>query len=182
LFEAAQDGILLLNGDTAKIEDANPYLVKMLGYTYSQLIGRKLWDVGAFSDIAESKEKFFELQRAGFIRYENLPLRTIDGDIIEVEFVSTRYDCDGVPVIQCDIRDMTKHRLAERALVSAEAKFRGLVEQVIAGIFIIQRRVIVYVNAAGAEIIGHGYPEELVGSQLLNKAWHADAAWTGPCS
>jgi PAS domain-containing protein len=29
LFEAAQDGILLLNAETAQIEDVNPYLMHM---------------------------------------------------------------------------------------------------------------------------------------------------------
>ena len=33
LFETAQDGILLLNAMTGQVEDVNPYLVKMLGYS-----------------------------------------------------------------------------------------------------------------------------------------------------
>jgi len=174
LFEAAQEGILLLNGETAEIEDANPYLINMLGYSYEQMIGKKLWEVGAFKDIAESKDKFFELQREGFIRYENLPLRTIDGAMIEVEFVSTRYECDGSIVVQCDIRDITGHKIAERALISAEAKFRGLVEQVIAGIFIIQRDNLLYVNDRGAEIMGHGSASELIGTDFFQWVFEAD--------
>ena len=174
LFETAQDGILILNADTAQIDDANPYLVNMLGYSHSDLLGKKLWEVGAFLDIAESKENFFALQKAGYIRYDNLPLRTINGDIIEVEFVSNCYVCDGVQVIQCDIRDITNHKVAERALISAEAKFRGLVEQVIAGIFIIQDGVVVYVNSRGAEIVGHGTADELIGTDLFRWVSEAD--------
>ncbi len=34
LFEAAQDGILLLNAKTAQIDDVNPFLIRMLGYTH----------------------------------------------------------------------------------------------------------------------------------------------------
>ena len=71
---------------------------------------------------------------------------------------------------------MTKHRIAERALISSEEKFRGLVEQVIAGVFIIQYGVIVYVNAAGSEIIGHGSPDELVGTDLLQWVSENDRA------
>ena len=33
LFEAAQDGILILDAETGMIEDVNPYLIKMLGYS-----------------------------------------------------------------------------------------------------------------------------------------------------
>ncbi|TXT40229.1 MAG: PAS/PAC sensor-containing diguanylate cyclase/phosphodiesterase, partial [Comamonadaceae bacterium] len=58
LFEAAQDGILLLNAHTAQIEDVNPYLVNMLGYSHGEFLGKKLWEVGPFADKAQSKEMF----------------------------------------------------------------------------------------------------------------------------
>lgn len=32
LFETARDGVLLLNAQTAQIEDANPFLIELLGY------------------------------------------------------------------------------------------------------------------------------------------------------
>ena len=69
LFETAQDGILLLNAETAQIEDVNPFLIKMLDYSHDELLGKKLWEVGAFADIAESKRLFLELQTNDYIRY-----------------------------------------------------------------------------------------------------------------
>ena len=36
LFETAQDGILILNAVTSKIEDANPFLIKIIGYSYEE--------------------------------------------------------------------------------------------------------------------------------------------------
>ncbi|NDU87688.1 MAG: EAL domain-containing protein [Ferrovum sp.] len=113
LFETAQDGILLLNVDTAQIEDVNPYLVNMLGYTHAEFLGKKLWEVGPFSDRFESKEMFAELKIKGYIRYEDLPLKTKAGERVQVEFVSNTYDCDGVQIIQCNIRDITKRKAAE---------------------------------------------------------------------
>lgn len=38
LFEAAQDGILILDAKTGMIEDVNPYLIKMLGYSREEFI------------------------------------------------------------------------------------------------------------------------------------------------
>ncbi|WP_297479705.1 PAS domain S-box protein, partial [Ferrovum sp.] len=113
LFETAQDGIMLLNVDTAQIEDINPYLVNMLGYTHAEFLGKKLWEVGPFSDRFESKEMFAELQTNGYVRYEDLPLKTKSGERVQVEFVSNTYDCDGIRVIQCNIRDITKRKAAE---------------------------------------------------------------------
>jgi diguanylate cyclase (GGDEF)-like protein/PAS domain S-box-containing protein len=116
LFETAQDGILLLNADTAQIEDVNPYLVNMLGYSHDQFLGKKLWEVGPFADIAQSKEMFAELQTMGYVRYEDLPLISRGGKHIPVEFVSNTYDCDGIKVIQCNIRDISERKRLEKAL------------------------------------------------------------------
>ena len=113
LFETAQDGILLLNAKTAQIEGVNPFLIEMLGYTHEELLGKKLWEIGAFKDTALSQDAFVELQKTRYIRYENLPLQTKEGRDISVEFVSNVYDCDGFDVVQCDIRDMTQRHLAE---------------------------------------------------------------------
>lgn len=113
LFETARDGVLLLNAETAQIEDANPFLTELLGYSHSELLGKKIWEVGAFSDIVENQEKFFELQALGYVRYDDLPLRTKAGVKVAVEFVSNSYDCEGTTVIQCNIRDITARKLAE---------------------------------------------------------------------
>ncbi len=114
LFETAQDGILLLNAETAQIEDVNPYLIEMLGYSHAEFLGKKLWEVGSFADIAQSKEMFAELQTKGYVRYDDLPLKTKSGAKIAVEFVSNTYDCEGIKVIQCNIRNVTE-RHADRA-------------------------------------------------------------------
>jgi len=115
LFETAQDGILLLNAETAQIEDVNPFLINMLDYTHAELLGKKLWDVGAFADIAQSKKLFIELQNNDYVRYEDLPLKTKAGALVEVEFVSNAYDCEGERVIQCNVRDISERKQAEGA-------------------------------------------------------------------
>jgi PAS domain S-box-containing protein len=116
LFETAQDGILILDAKTGIIEDVNPYLIKMLGYSRAEFIKKKLWEVGAFKDIEASQEAFEALQENEFIRYENLPLKTKDGRLIQVEFVSNVYQVGGEKVIQCNICDITLRKRAEDAL------------------------------------------------------------------
>ena len=80
LFETAQDGILILDAGTGQIADVNPSLTGMLGYSHEDFLGKKLWEIGAFKDVEASKTAFGELQAKGYIRYEDLPLRTkMDG-------------------------------------------------------------------------------------------------------
>jgi two-component system sensor histidine kinase/response regulator len=128
LFEAARDGILLLNAETAQIEDVNPYLVEMLGYTHAEFLGKKLWEVGPFADMAQSKDMFEQLKATGYVRYEDLPLRTKTGVEREVEFVSNSYDCDGIQVIQCNIRDITERTRDRKELEQHRHHLQELVD------------------------------------------------------
>lgn len=132
IFETAQDGILLLNAETAQIEDVNPFLMSLLGYSYEEFLGKKLWEIGAFKDTALSKEMFDDLQTDRYIRYDNLPLKTKDRRFISVEFISNLYDCDGIDVIQCNIRDNSKRHLTEIALRTTERALQMLSESNVA--------------------------------------------------
>jgi len=120
LFEAARDGILILDPSTRKITEANPFMTELLGYRHDELLGKELWEIGLLEDEKASQAAFRELQREHFIRYENLPLQNKAGQRREVEFVSNVYDEDGLEVIQCNIRDITERKRAARELQAAK--------------------------------------------------------------
>jgi PAS domain S-box-containing protein len=122
LFEAAHDGILIVDPETRQIIDVNPFLVNFLGYTYEEFIGKELFEIGLLKDEAASQAAFRELQANGYIRYEDLPLETKDGRRVEVEFVSNIYDEGDQQVIQCNIRDIAERRKTEKALRDADLR------------------------------------------------------------
>ena len=113
LFEAAKDGILILDANTGAITDANPFLLDLLGYSCAELLGKHLWDIGLLGNIDASRASFRELQEKGYVRYEDLPLETKDGRHVEVEFVSNVYRVNDQMIIQCNIRDITARKRAE---------------------------------------------------------------------
>jgi PAS domain S-box-containing protein len=116
LFEAARDGILILDAETGQIVEVNPFLLEMLGYSHEELLGKKLWEIGTFRDIEASKATSSELKSKGYVRYHDLPLVTKEGRQIAVEFVSNVYLVNHYKVIQCNIRDTTERKLATEAL------------------------------------------------------------------
>ena len=113
LFETAQDGILILDASTGQIIDVNPFLIDLLDYSREEFLGKQLWEIGAFHDVAESRISFRELQARGYVRYEDLPLRTRVGGLVSVEFVSNTYYVEGAKVAQCNIRDITERKRSE---------------------------------------------------------------------
>ena len=129
LFETAKDGILILNADTGEITDANPFLQDLLGYSHAELLGKRLWEIGPFRDIAASRGAFRKLQEKEYIRYDNLPLETKGRRHRHVEFVSNVYRENGTRVIQCNIRDITERHQAEVALADFSKEMEKRVDE-----------------------------------------------------
>jgi PAS domain S-box-containing protein len=126
LFEAARDGILILDVDTGRITDVNPFLVELLGFSHDEMVGQTVGELSPFKDIEENKVMLERLQKVGYVRYEDLPLETRDGRHIDVEFVSNVYQAGDCDVIQCNIRDITqrKHAQDEISRLNAELEQR----------------------------------------------------------
>ena len=154
LFEAAKDGILILDAQTGKINDVNPYLIKMLGWSKENMTAKMIWQIGAFRDIVANKKKFLELQSKGYIRYENLPLITTDGKKIEVEFVSNVYLADNKKVIQCNIRDISE-RIQMQKKVDYERNLAKLYFDTANVMFVVIGcdEIIISVNKRSSEIL-----------------------------
>ena len=112
LFEAAKDGILILDAETGMVVDVNPFLIELLGYSREQLLGKKVWELGLFKDILASQDHFAELQQKEYVRYEDEPLETSDGRRVEVEFISNVYRVNDHKVIQCNVRDISERKRA----------------------------------------------------------------------
>jgi PAS domain S-box-containing protein len=116
LFEAAQDGILILELDTGRITDVNPFLSKLLGFSHSEMVGKTVGELSPFKDMESNEIMLERLQRRGYVRYEDLPLETSDGRRIAVEFVSNVYQAGDKKVIQCNIRDITERKKSDQQL------------------------------------------------------------------
>ncbi len=163
LFETAQDGILILDAETGQVVDANPVMKELLGYSQEEFLGRKLWEIGPFKGSAASKVAFAELQREDRPRCEGLPLETKDGRRVEVEFISNAYLVGTKRLIQCNVRDITERKLAERATSRLAAIIESSNEAIIGK----DLNSIVTSWNKGAETIFGYAAGEMVGTSIL---------------
>ncbi|GAM11151.1 cyclic di-GMP phosphodiesterase response regulator RpfG [Geobacter sp. OR-1] len=182
LFETAQDGILILNAETGLISDVNPYLVDMLGYSREEFVEKKLWEVGAFKDVEASRSSFLALQKNKYIRYENLPLKTKDGRLVPVEFVSNVYLVGEEKVIQCNIRDISDRKRAEAALRAKDEANWSLIENLedhwllikhlpIGVVVHAPNTRIVMCNPEASQLLGKS-PDQMLGKDAGHPYWH----------
>ncbi len=120
LFESVPDSIVILDADSLQIIDVNPAMVKLLGDSPVEFLGKELWEIGLFKEKNESQIAFQELQYAGYVQHEDLLLKTKAGEHREVELFMNEYAEGDRQVIQCNIRDITGRKRAESAEQQAE--------------------------------------------------------------
>ena len=130
LFEAAKDGILILDAETGMVVDVNPFITNIMGYSYENILGKAVWELGFLKDIIANKDNFLELQQKQYVRYEDLPLETFEGKTIDVEFVSNVYLVEGKKVIQCNIRDITQRVLDAKELKKTKEFLDSIIENI----------------------------------------------------
>lgn len=171
LFESAKDGILILDADTGQVVDVNPFLIQLLGYSYDALYGQHIWELGVFKDIAASKDAFKALQDNEYIRYDDLPLETLDGKPIAVEFVSNVYLVDHSKVIQCNIRDITARKWAE----AERKRLMAAIEQAGEAIVMTDAQgIIQFVNPAFERTTGYSRKEAVGQNPRILKSGEHD--------
>lgn len=167
LFESAKDGIIILDAETGEIMDVNPFLIELLGYPRSEFLGKQLWEFGIFKDLVANQDAFRKLQSEKYIRYENLPLESIDGRTIWVEFVSNVYAVNGEQIIQCNIRDITERKRAELERQKREQRFRALIENSSEGIALLNADgTLGYMSESTQRIMGYT-PDEILDQNPL---------------
>jgi PAS domain S-box-containing protein len=128
LFEAAKDGILIVDPVSRKIVDCNPFAGTLLGSAPEQLRTKELWQTGLFKSKAECAGAFLEMERHGQVRY-HVALGN-DGEMRSVDVLCNIYDEGERKIVQCNLRDNTERVRALAALAESEERFRTLVQTV----------------------------------------------------
>ena len=161
LFEAARDGLLIVDADSTNIIDANPFVQELSGYSREFLIARPLGDAGLFENTGVCENLLVELLRDQYIRYENVALCDKSGTRKSVELTGTVYDTNGQRTIGFNLRDSGPGRMAE-ALQESEERFQVIFDQASVGIAqVTPHGRLLRINQKYCDIVGYSAQELL---------------------
>jgi PAS domain S-box-containing protein len=177
LFEAAKDGILILDSDNGRVVDVNPTLVEMLGLSYKEIVDKELWELGFLRDVVSNKTDLRNLEKKGFIRFDSLPLENANGEKLIVEFIINVYEVINEKMIQCNVRDITDKVRVKEAQKASELRYRRLFEAAKDGILILDATsgMVVDVNPFLVELLELTY-EDICGKELWELGFFKDIA------
>ncbi|HUV99372.1 MAG TPA: PAS domain S-box protein [Gallionella sp.] len=175
--EASLDAILIVN-ENGKILSYNQNFIEMWHLPPELVSAREDGPVlQAVTDQVENPEAFYARVQHLFAHPEEKSSEEIklkDRRIIE-RYTSPIAGSDGQHFgIVAYFRDISERKHAEQELLDSEQRFRGLVEQSLAGIYIIQDGKFVYLNKRGAEIIGYESAEDMIGQDPLQYTYEEE--------
>ena len=113
LFETANDGIALLDPETAIIVDVNARLAELIQRDRTDLIGRRLADLSAFAGVRELAVADDSLKRLGLFKSDEWLLSLPDGATVSTEVTATACEAGGRKLAQWNFRDVSDRKEAE---------------------------------------------------------------------
>ncbi len=116
VFDAAQEGILLVDASSGQIIDANPFLLDLFSYSLPELLEKKSWDLGLSQEMMQASEAAGGLNQAGHGSSRSIQLKTKEGRDFPAEITCVRYQVKDQTIIQCAIRNVASRRLMEASI------------------------------------------------------------------
>ncbi|MBN1782398.1 response regulator [bacterium] len=113
LFETAQEGIILIDAESKRIMDVNPFMTELLSRDKQEIIDKELWEAGIFQDQNAFREAFDKFEAEGKIYCEGMVIRTKGSEHVNIEMNCNSYQANDRWVIQCNIRDISERKRAE---------------------------------------------------------------------
>ena len=119
VVEQITEGIMLVEPDTWKIHDANPALLKLLGYRAEEILNLTIFDIIADTR-EEIRERGEQAQRTGYMPLERRNFRHKDGSTIEVEREARIIELDARKIMCVVVHDLRHRRVMEEKLREAQ--------------------------------------------------------------
>ena len=166
LFEANPQAMWIYDPETLRFLAVNDATVATYGWSRQDFLAMTIADIRPAADVPRLMETLAHTSNDQTVRAGTWTHVKRNGDAIDVEITSRHIDHDSRPAKLVLAHDVTARRRAERAMADSESRFRGLVEQSIAGIFVVQQARIVYGNPRLAEILGHPSTDDLIGTKV----------------
>jgi len=163
IFEGAGDAMVVFDPESGAILEANPKAGEMFGYGREDIQRLKFWALGR-SETASGMDGIHLLARQAARGEPSLfewKVHDSSGMRFWTEVHLKAAVVEGRERLVATIRDISGRQRVRQALKESESRFRVVTEGSLAGVFLLQRGRLIYVNPMLAQIFGY-LPEEIM--------------------
>lgn len=165
LMDQSKDAIFVSDPETSSILDVNEQACRSLGYAREELLGMKIIDIEQLmeGDISRWKAHIEKRRKKDNSIIEGRHVRK-DGVAFPVEVTGSYLATEQGEYVLSIACDVTDRRRSEEMLRASEKRYRDLFDSSKDGIYQTNANgIFTLINSAGAEILGHKSPKEVIG-------------------
>ncbi|WP_043930346.1 diguanylate cyclase domain-containing protein [Bacillus sp. EB01] len=164
IWKNTNDAIFLI-GDDGAILQANPMFTEILGWTIEDIRGVTPPPSLHGMSNKEHEEFLDRLRRGENIQNYFTKRKTKDGEILDILSTYRAINKDGILALGM-YKDFTEQMEIQRKLEENEDRYRKLVEFSPDAIVVRNKHHILFVNPAGARLLGQDTPNNMVGRSI----------------
>ena len=177
IFEASNDGILLVDSVTRKFHAANEKICRMLGYSKEEMLTLGIEDVHLDEDLPILWKELDWPRKDEIGEFKSIRMIRNDGSLLFTDINTALLTLAGKAYVVGSIRDITERKKALEDLRQREEMYRNLVESLKDIIYEIDNDGIIrFMSPAFTRLTGYTV-EEITGSPFLNLVHPDDRPW-----
>jgi PAS domain S-box-containing protein len=176
MFRLSPDGIVVSSVSEGRVIEANEAMLRILGRSRDNVIGRTVTDLGIWRDAFEHKAMVaLPAMTPGGIRQYEHALSTPAGEKRDLLARTARIDLQGEAVLLSVVSDITERRRVQRLLEESEQRLAKMIEASPEAITIasIEDGTFMLVNPAAQRLSGYAR-EEMIGKSALAMGFYPD--------
>jgi len=163
IVENASDGIFVTD-TTLAIEWVNDRACDLLGFSAEELVGKRIMDFIEPSDVVREPIRQQDLAEGRpTMTVRRFRMKNGESRVLEVSATAI-----GEGRFLGIARDATERLRAQDRLARSEASFRAMIEASPDGVVVHRGGRVVYINAAGARMLGETSPEPFLGTSVMD--------------
>ena len=167
LFDQNPSAVVSLDRE-GTFQTANAAAETLTGYPHAELLHQSLYALVVPEDVDLVRERFARAL-AGAPQTYKIAIKNKEGRRLNLHVTNLPILVDGAIVgVYCIAQDITERQQAEQALRESEDRYRRLVDLSPDAVIVHSDGRVVYMNAAGAHLLGASSTEELIGAPVMD--------------
>ena len=128
IFNASPAQMAITDTNTSQYVAVNESFLRVLGFEREEVVGKTPLELGLFQDMAQRTELLARLKEQGFLRNEDVLVRTKSGDVLHGVFYAEYIHVQHRKYLLTLMNDVTERVKAETKLHQSESQYRALIE------------------------------------------------------
>jgi len=156
-FLVNPDSLSISALDTGEFLNVNENFTRVFGYSREEVIGRTVYDLNLYVNIADRERIAEQVRIKGYIRNLEALMRRKSGEILMSQISAETVELDERLCLIGAVRDITEYKQAEQALRESEERHRLFIQHTTEAIYLydVHTRKLLDANPAFLNLLGY---------------------------